>query len=67
MNIVTKNGGKKRELKIFADTHRFLKQTTMEKNRQEKVRPHVFINTRISSSENGGKKTREKIDRKSVV
>jgi len=42
MNIVTKNGGKKRELKIFPETHRFLKQTTMEKNRQGKVRKHVF-------------------------
>ena len=41
MNIVTKNGGKKRE-KIFPETHSFRKQTTMEKNRLEKVRKHVF-------------------------
>ena len=42
MNIVKKNGEKKREKKIFPETHRFRKQTTMEKNRQEKVRKHVF-------------------------
>jgi len=48
MNIVTKNGGKKPE-KIFTETHRFRKETSMEKNRQEKVRNHgFFINTRIS-------------------
>ena len=61
MNIVTKNGGKKRELKIFAETHRFLKQTTMEKNRQEKVRKHVFYKHTNIVIKNGGKKTREKI------
>jgi len=48
MNIVTKKGGK-REKKIFPETHRFRKKTTMEKNRQEKVRKNVFfIKTRIS-------------------
>ena len=43
MNIVTKNGGKKFEKKIFPETHRFRKQKTMEKNRLEKVRKHVFL------------------------
>jgi len=42
MNIVTKNGGKKREKKFFPKTHRFRKQTTMEKNRFEKVQKYVF-------------------------
>ena len=42
MNIVTKNRGKKREKKLFPETHRFRKQKTMEKNRQEKVRKHVL-------------------------
>jgi len=42
MNIVSKNGGKKREKKIFPKTHRFRKQTTMEKNRLEKVKKYVF-------------------------
>ena len=61
MNFVTKNGVKNFEKNIFPETHRFRKQTTMEKNCQEKVRIHVFVNIRISSSKNGGKKTREKI------
>ena len=59
MNIVTKNGGIKHEKNFFPETRRFRKQTTMEKNPQEKLRKHVFINTRISSSKNRGKKTRE--------
>jgi len=42
MNIVTKNGGKSRE-KFFPETHSFRKQTTMEKNRLEKVRKHIFL------------------------
>ena len=41
MNIVTKNVGKKREKKFFLK-HRFSKQTTMEKNRLEKVRNHIY-------------------------
>ena len=40
MNIVTKNGGKKREKNFFPETHRFLKLTTMEKNRLKKVRKY---------------------------
>ena len=38
-----KNGGKKREKKIFPEAHRFHKQTTMEKNRLKKVRKNVFL------------------------
>ena len=40
MNIVTKNGGKK---KILPETNVYREQKTMEKNRQEKVRKHVFL------------------------
>ena len=42
-NIVTRNRGKKREKKIFPERHRFRKQTTMEKNRQVKVRKTRFL------------------------
>ena len=35
--------GEKTQKKIFPETHRFRKQTTMEKNRLEKVRKHVFL------------------------
>jgi len=42
INIVTKKwGGKKRE-KFFTEIHVYRKQKTMEKNRLEKVRKHVF-------------------------
>jgi len=42
-NIVTKKmGEKKREKKIFPETHVFRELKTMEKNRLEKVRIHVF-------------------------
>ena len=61
MNIVTKNGGKKREKKIFPETYRFRKQTTMEKNRQEKVRKHVFYKHTNIVIKKWGEKTREKI------
>ena len=40
-NIVTNIGGKKGE-KFFSETHRFLKLTTMEKNRLKKVRKYDF-------------------------
>ena len=36
----------------------------MEKNRLEKVRKHVFLNTRISRPKNRAKNTREKIFQK---
>jgi len=49
MNIVTKNGGKKIEKKFLPETQVYREQKTMEKNRLEKERKHVFfINTRIS-------------------
>jgi len=42
-NIVTKKmGEKKREKKIFPETQEFRELKTMEKNRLEKVRIHVF-------------------------
>ena len=43
MNIVTKNGGKKIEKKFLPETHVYREQKTMEKNRLEKVRKHVFL------------------------
>jgi len=58
MNIVNKNGGKKRE-KNFFQKHRFRKQTTMEKNRQEKVRKHVFYKHTNIVIKKWGKKTQE--------
>jgi len=65
MNIVTKNGWRKREKIFFSETHRFRKQTTMEKYRLEKVRKHVFfINTRISWPKNGAKKREKKLIQK---
>jgi len=41
MNIVTKNGGKKRK-KFLQETHVYREQKTMEKS-LEKVRKHVFL------------------------
>ena len=35
-------GGKKREKFFFPETHVYREQKTMEKNRLEKVRKHVF-------------------------
>jgi len=64
INIVTKKWGKKTRENFFPETQVYRKQTTMEINRQEKVRPHVFINTRISSSKNGGKKREKKFFQK---
>ena len=51
-------GGKTRE-KNFS-RNRFRKQTTMEKNRLEKVRKQVFYKHTNIVTKNGGKKTREK-------
>ena len=50
MNIETINGGRgKSDKKFLPETHLYREQKTMEKNRLEKVRKHVFfINTRIS-------------------
>jgi len=47
--------GKKRE-KIFPETHEYRVQKTMEKNRLEKVRKHVFYkHTNIVTKKSGGK------------
>ena len=43
MNIETINGGKKDEKKFLSETHLYREQKTMEKNRLEKVRKHVFL------------------------
>ena len=60
MNIVTKNGGKKREKKNFPETHRLHKYTTMEKNRLQKVLKHVFYkHTNIRTKKWGEKNTRK--------
>ena len=59
MNIVTTNGGKKCEKKILPETHVYLEQKTMEKNRLEKVRKHVSL-THEYRDEKSGEKTREK-------
>jgi len=62
MNIVTKNGGKKREKKNFPETHTFHNQTTMEKNRLEKVRKLVFYkHTNIVTKKWGEKKHEKKL------
>ena len=42
MNIVTKNGGKKARKKILPELYVYREQKTIEKNRLEKVRKHVF-------------------------
>jgi len=42
MKIVTNNGGKKTRQKFFPVTHVYCEQKTMEINRLEKVRKHVF-------------------------
>ena len=49
----------KTQKKIFPETHRFRKQTTMEKNRLEKVRKHVFYKHEYRDQKMG-EKTREK-------
>jgi len=42
-NIVTKKWREKREKKFFPETHVYRELKTMEKNRLEKVRKHVFL------------------------
>ena len=59
MNILKKWG--KNAEKIFPKTHSFRKQTTMEKNRLEKVRKHVFSKHANIVTKNWGEKKREKI------
>ena len=55
-------GGKKREKNFFQKTHVNREIKTMEKNRLEKVRKHVFYeNTNIVTKKWGGGKKREKI------
>jgi len=46
--------------KKFPETHRFRKQTTMEKNRLEKVRKPVFYKHTNIVNKKWGNKTREK-------
>ena len=59
MNIVTKNGGKKFDKIFFPEIHRYRKQTTMEKNRLEKVGKHVFFKHTNIVTKKWGEKTRE--------
>ena len=47
--------------KNFPETHSFRKQTTMEKNRLEKVRKHVFYKHTNIVTKKWWEKTREKI------
>jgi len=55
MKIVTKNGGKN-EKKILPETQVYHAQKTMEKNRLEKVRNHVFYeHTNIVTKKSGKK------------
>ena len=59
MNFDTKNGRKKFEKIFFPETHSFRKQTTMEKNRLERVRKHVFYKHTNIVTKKWGEKTRE--------
>jgi len=43
MNTVTKNVGEKSEKNFLPETQVYREQKTMEKNRLEKVRKHVFL------------------------
>ena len=58
-------GGKKLEENFFPKTHVYREIKTMERNRLEKVRKHVFFyeNTNIVTKK-WGKKTREKFFQK---
>jgi len=57
MNIVTKKWGEKREKKSLAETHVYPEQKTMDKNRLERVRKHVFYkHTNIVNKKNARKK-----------
>jgi len=58
MNIVTKKWLKKTREKFFPETHVYRELKTMEKNRLEKVRKHVFYkHTNIVTKKWGGGKS----------
>jgi len=52
--------GKKGEKKIFPETHVYRELKTMEKNRLEKLRKHVFYKHKNIADQKMGGKTREK-------
>jgi len=55
-----KNGGEKREKKIFPETHVYREQKTMEKNRLGKVRKQVFYkHTNIVTTKWGEKREKK--------
>ena len=58
MNSVTNKGGKTRE-KIFSRKTQISQQTTMEKNRLDKLRKHVFYKHTNIVTKKLGEKTRE--------
>jgi len=59
MNIVTKNGEKNARKFFFQKQTDFASKQRWKKIVIKKCENTFFINTRISSSKNGGKKTRE--------
>jgi len=60
-------GGKTRE-KIFPETHVYRELQTMEKNRLEKVRKHVFYkHTNIVTKKWGGKNARKKLSKNTRI
>ena len=61
MNIVTKNGEKNARKKFFQKHTDFASKQRWKKIVRKKCENTFLINTRISSSNNGGKKTRQKI------
>jgi len=52
--------GKDSEKNFFPETHEYLVQKTMEKNRLEKLQKHVFYKHTNIVTKNRGKKTPEK-------
>jgi len=53
-------GGKKREKIFFSETHVYREKKTMEKNRLEKVRKHVFFYKHMNIlTKIGGKNARK--------
>jgi len=59
-------GGKAGE-KFFPETHSFRKQTTMEKNRLEKVRKHVLYKHTNIVTKNGVKNGRKILSRNTRI
>jgi len=53
-------GGKKREKNFFPETHVYRELKTMEKNRLEKVRKHLFYKHTNIVIKKWGEKTRAK-------